>query len=77
MRFQLLGNTAIAPGKTFNGPVPLPDNAVQQFLDGLGFQHPLEQWGAANLTCHRGKGYERFDEFLFPDPSGESSTLQP
>jgi hypothetical protein len=47
---QLLGNTTVAPGDSFSGPVPPPGQAVQAYLDGLGFQHPLEQWGAANLT---------------------------
>ncbi|OTA67976.1 hypothetical protein K449DRAFT_364494 [Hypoxylon sp. EC38] len=46
----LFGNATISPRQVFSGPVPPPGQVVQELLDGLGFQHPLEQWGAANLT---------------------------
>ncbi|GAD98073.1 RING zinc finger protein [Paecilomyces variotii No. 5] len=47
----LMGNGTISPGQTFAGPVPSPSQPSQELLNGLGFQHPLEQWGAANLSA--------------------------
>ncbi|KAL1856677.1 hypothetical protein Plec18167_009116 [Paecilomyces lecythidis] len=47
----LMGNATISPGQIFSGPVPHPSQPLQELLNGLGFQHPLEQWGAANLSA--------------------------
>lgn len=46
-----MGNATISPGQIFSGPVPHPSQPLQELLNGLGFQHPLEQWGAANLSA--------------------------
>lgn len=47
----LLGNVSITGGKTFDGPVPAPQQPSAELLSGLGFQHPLEQFGSSNLTA--------------------------
>lgn len=35
----------------FDGPVPPPEQPNPVVLSGLEFQHPLEQFGAPNLTA--------------------------
>jgi hypothetical protein len=47
----LLGNASVKAGTTFNGPVPEPQQPLAELLSGLGFQHPLEQFGSSNLTA--------------------------
>lgn len=47
----LMGNTTITPQGGFSAPVPQARQPSATMLSGLGFQHPLEQFGTPNLTA--------------------------
>lgn len=47
----LMGNTTITPLGGFSAPVPQPRQPSASILSGLGFMHPLEQFGTPNLTA--------------------------
>lgn len=47
----LMGNTTVAAGRTFSGPVPPPRQPSETMLSGMGFMGKLEQFGTPNLTA--------------------------
>lgn len=47
----LLGNTTVMPNGSFSAPVPQARQPPEIIQEGLGFMHPLEQFGTPNLTA--------------------------
>jgi hypothetical protein len=47
----LMGDIVISSGTSFNGHVPKGRQPSDTLLSGIGFMHPLEQFGTPNLTA--------------------------